>query len=81
MSKNNLLDFEHKCCFHHQVSHIGKGLIEGSGEIVLVPMKSGRVARYRVTSERYNFVFEDTGQKNWFWKFLGYESSVKGEIR
>ncbi len=67
------LDFTHKCCFHHQVAHIGAGLKDGRGEIVLVPMTSGKVARYKVTSERYSYVFEDTGQRNWRFEFQGYE--------
>lgn len=67
------LDFTHKCCFRHQVAHIGVGLKDGCGEIVLVPMASGKVARYKVTSERYSYVFEDTGQRNWRFEFQGYE--------
>ena len=43
------------------------------GEIVLVPMQSGRIARYKVTSERFSYTFDDTGQRNWLWQFQGYE--------
>jgi len=67
------LDFEHKCCFQHQVAGIGVGLRSGDGEIVLVPMRSGKTARYKVTSERYSYVFDDTGQRNWRFEFQGYE--------
>ena len=67
------LDFEHKCCFRHQVANIGTGLKDGCGEIVLVPMLSGRIARYKVTSERFSYTFDDTGQRNWLWQFQGYE--------
>ena len=68
------LDFEHRCCFRHQVANIGSGLKSGNGEIVLVPMRSGKIAEYKVTSERYNMAFEDTGQRNWFFAFQGYAS-------
>jgi hypothetical protein len=37
-----------------------------------VPMQSGRTGLYKVTSERYNVLFEDTGQKNWYFEFQGY---------
>lgn len=67
------LDFEHTCCFRHQVANIGTGLKDGCGEIVLVPMQSGRIARYKVTSERFSYTFDDTGQRNWLWQFQGYE--------
>ncbi len=67
------LDFEHLCCFHHQIAKIGEGIKHGNGELIRVPMKSGKIAVYKLTSERYNVVFEDTGQRNWFFKFIGYE--------
>jgi len=69
------LDFENRCCFRHQVSKIGYGLKNGDGEIVLVPMKSGKTAKYKVTSSRYSVTSNFSGeyQKNWFWEFQGYE--------
>jgi hypothetical protein len=36
-------------------------------------MQSGRIARYKVTSERFSYTFDDTGQRNWLWQFQGYE--------
>lgn len=68
------LDFEHKCCFRHQIDSIGKGVRNGNGEIALIEMTSGKTAKYRVTSERYNMAFEATGQRNWLFEFQGYAS-------
>jgi len=67
---NKHLDFEHRCCFRGQLDY--KDLIDGNGEIVEVPMESGKIGLYKVTSERYNVLFDDTGQRNWFFKFLRY---------
>lgn len=69
-AKKYQLDFEHRCCWRHQLEYVG--LEDGSGEIVFVPMKSGKTARYKATSERYNHLFTDTGQKNWKFEFQGY---------
>ena len=67
------LDFEHRCCFRHQVASIGEGIQHGDGEIARVPMKSGKVALYKVTSERFGFTSaDDTGQRNWHFEFQGY---------
>lgn len=66
------LDFEHRCCFRHQVAHIGTGLKDGRGEIVLVPMQSGKVARYEVNAEPFSWS-ANTGQMNWRFEFQGYE--------
>lgn len=67
------LDFEHRCCFRHQIVGIGRGTQQGDGEEVEVDMQSGRVAVFRLTSERYNVLFDDTGQRNWYYKFLRYK--------
>jgi hypothetical protein len=69
LAKVHKLDFEHRCCFRHQLKY--PGLVDGSGEIVLVKMKSGRMARYKVTSEQLE-PFNNTGQKNWKFEFQGY---------
>ena len=66
-------DFEHTCCFKHQIEHIGVGTKNGDGEEVRVTMESGKIAIYRLFSERYNYTFEDTGQKNWRYHFVRYE--------
>lgn len=68
------LDFEVRCAFIEQVSPMCRGLKYGIGEVVEVPMKSGRVALYKVTGERYCYVFKDTGQKNWKFEFQGYST-------
>ena len=69
----NALDFECKCCFIEQIFGIGSGIKNGNGETVQVPMKSGKMALFTLTSERVSYVFEDTGQRNWFFKFVQYE--------
>lgn len=69
------LDFVHRCAFREQIIGIGKGIRYGNGEISEVPMQSGKIALYKVTSERYNVMSSDTGQKNWYFKFQGYLDS------
>lgn len=66
------LDFEHRCVFIEQLSAY-RGLKQGDGETVEVPMESGKIGLYEVTSERYNIVFDDTGQRNFYFKFLKYK--------
>ena len=66
-------DFEHRCCFKDQIERIGEGTQEGSGEEVKVKMQSGRIAIYRLFSERYNYAFDNTGQRNWRYHFVKYE--------
>jgi len=68
-------DFEHQCCFRDQIEHIGEGTREGDGEEVKVKMQSGRTAIYRLFSERYNYTFENTGQRNWRYHFVEYEGA------
>ena len=70
---NHPLDFEHKCCFREQIIDIGEGTKYGDGEIILVKMKSGKTANYRLLSERYSYTFENTGLKNWKYLFLSYD--------
>lgn len=67
------MDFEHRCCFRAQLDY--KGLLHGNGEIVEVPMQSGKTGLYKVESERYNIAFEDTGQRNWKFEFQGYKTT------
>lgn len=69
----NPLDFEHSCCFREQIEDIGKGTKNGNGEIVRVAMKSGKTGLFRLFSERVNYTFGDTGQRNWKYLFIGYE--------
>jgi hypothetical protein len=71
MSEN--LDFEHRCCFRGQIKNIGAGIKNGNGEIVSVPMQSGKIGLFELKSERVSYVFEDTGQRNWYFKFLRYK--------
>lgn len=66
-------DFEKRCCFRDQIEHIGVGTEYGSGEEVKVKMQSGKTAIYRLFSERYDYTFDDTGQKNWKYLFIKYE--------
>lgn len=66
-------DFEHRCCFIEQIAHIGEGTKYGTGEEVKVKMQSGKTAIYKLFSERYNYTFDDTGQKNWRYHFVRYE--------
>lgn len=65
------LDFEHKCVFRNQLSY--RGLSKGNGEIIEVPMESGKWGLYKVTSERYNIMGDDTGQRNFYFKLLKYK--------
>lgn len=67
------LDFEHRCCFRHQIVDIGRGTLQGDGEVVEVDMQSGKVAIFQLTSFRYNHTFDDTGQRNWCYKFIRYK--------
>ncbi len=73
------LDFEHRCCFRHQLNY--KGLRKGNGEIVEVPMESGKIGLYKIISERYSLIFEDTGQRNWKFEFQGYKGDNKNDQR
>lgn len=67
------MDFEHRCCFRHQINY--KGLKHGNGEIVEVPMRSGKIGLYKVNSDRYNIAFDDTGQRNWKFEFQRYKGT------
>lgn len=67
------IDFEHRCCFRHQIVDIGRGTQYGDGEEVEVEMESGRIAIFQLTSERCNYAFGDTGQRNWHYKFICYK--------
>lgn len=69
------LNFEHRCCFPEQLNY--KGFRNGSGELVEVPMESGKIGIYKVTSERYNTIFDYTGQRNFFFKFIKYKFPLK----
>jgi len=68
--KIDLNDFEHCCCFRHQLNYAG--LKDGNGELVEVPFVSGKTGIYKVTSEDYT-PFNHTGQKNWYFKFLHFK--------
>jgi len=68
-------DFEYRCKFKEQISHIGKGIRNGTGEEVEIPMKSGKVAKYRLYAEDYNPIFDNTGQKNWYFNFIEYKNN------
>ena len=71
------LDFEHRCCFREQVVNIGRGLQQGQGEEVVVPMRSGRDAIYSVTSTPYNtMIWDQTDQRNWRFEFLRYADEI-----
>lgn len=72
-AKKYKLDFEHKCCFYEQICHIGEGIKYGTGEIARIPMQSGKIALYKVTATRLDNIFQDTGQRNWYFEFQGYE--------
>lgn len=65
-------DFERRCCFVDQIIHVGEGTKKGDGEEVMVKMQSGKTAIYLLFSERYNYIFENTGQRNWKYLFLKY---------
>jgi hypothetical protein len=68
---NHPNDFEHTCCFRHQIENIGDGIRNGSGEIITVDMQSGKRAYFKLFSKDYN-PFARTGQKNWRFIFCGY---------
>lgn len=68
------LDFEHGCKFRHQIESIGQGTGHGTGETVRVAMKSGKTAIYTLHARRTNYVFEDTGQRDWRFLFMQYAS-------
>ncbi len=36
-------------------------------------MESGKWGLYKVTSERYDIMGDDTGQRNFYFKFLKYK--------
>jgi hypothetical protein len=65
-------DFEISCCFRDQIAHIGEGTLDGNGEYVKVKMQSGKTAIYKLFSERFNPIFEDTGQMHWKYHFVRY---------
>lgn len=67
-------DFEHRCCFKHQIINQGKGTKSGGGEIVEIDMESGKIALYKLYSDRVSYVFEDTGQRHWKYLFIGYKN-------
>lgn len=71
---NHPLDFERKCCFKEMIQAIGEGTGYGEGEIVKVKMKSGKTANFQLYADRYCYVFEDTGLKNWKYLFLNYDN-------
>ena len=66
-------DFKHDCCFRHQILRIGRGIKYGNGELVDVEMQSGKTAIYQLYAGRYNYIFDDTGQKNWRFLFIKYK--------
>lgn len=63
------LDFVKTCMFRHELSHIS-GVRQGAGEIVKIPMESGKTGLYKVTSEMFNY--GGTGQRDWYFEFQGY---------
>ena len=65
-------DFTQSCKFREQIIEIGEGTKNGDGEEVMVKMESGKTAVYQLFSERYNTVFEYTGQRNWRYHFVKY---------
>jgi hypothetical protein len=75
-AKKHNLDFEQRCCFREQVVRIGIGLEHGTGEIVKIPMESGRLGLYKVTSRRVDHSADDTGQRHWKYEFQGYEGDM-----
>ena len=65
------MDFGFNCIFKSQLdSKHYIGLKEGNGEFVKIPLKSKRVGLYKVFSERVNYTFSDTGQKNYYFIFI-----------
>lgn len=64
------MDFGFRCVFESQLdrNHY-RGLKNGNG-LVEVPLQSGRVGIYKVFSERYDYLFSDTGQKNFYFVFI-----------
>lgn len=71
MAKKYGLDFEHRCCFHHQIAHIGKGTRDDwSDQEVEVEMQSGRKALYLLTKHDNNY--GGTGQRIWRYEFIKY---------
>lgn len=70
-------DFKHVCCFKHQIINIGQEIEDGNGETVKIPMVSGKVALFRLFSEKYDSAFEYTGQRNWYFLFLRYEEETE----
>lgn len=72
-AKKYNLDFVKKCYFSYQLYRNFSGLKNGTGEIVKVPMESGKIGLYKVNSDRSNY--GNTGQYDWYFKFQGYESN------
>ena len=71
MAKKYKLDFEHRCCFHHQIYHISKDIKDNwLDQEITVRMLSGKLARYLLT--KHNDMYGGTGQKIWRFKFLNY---------
>lgn len=68
-------DFEHRCCFQHQIQNIGKRITGVYGEIIEVTMQSGNTAIYKLFHERFSYSGEDTGQKNWKFLFIKYKQN------
>lgn len=69
-TKNGSLDFELTCIWRNQLKF--NFYTKDKKEYAEVPMQSGKTALYEMTSERFNYVFEDTGQKNFYFKFIKY---------
>lgn len=67
-------DFEHRCCFKHQIYKIGRGTKAGGGELVEVDMQSGKTAIYKLYSDRVSYAFDDTGQRHWKYLFVRYKN-------
>ena len=68
---NSHLDFEHRCCFSHQIHSIAGSSKDGEVE---VEMKSGKTAIFLLSSVRYPSAGEYTGQRNWYYKFIKYNN-------
>lgn len=65
---NTHLNFEHRCCFAHQIHNIAGSSADG---VVTVAMRSGKTAIYELTSEQYSYT-SYTGQRNWYYRFIEY---------
>lgn len=65
-------DFQHRCCFFAQISHIGEGWGNQSVHTIRVKMKSGFTGIYLVREEGY---YNGTGQLDYIFEFQGYETN------